>query len=196
MRRTVLAGTVVVVAFGLASCSGGDDDSSTATSAPRATTDDASTTTTDAAPETTDDPDAVIASPASSVAEDDAAQDGDLDNEGADSESPPIDTMPLVEGLAPAIELVSPQSGAGIRPLLEWSAVDGAAYYLATVYAPDGSPYWTWTGTTTSVHVGGEPVLDDDRPGPSVTVGMTWGVVALDDTIVPIALSDRRPIGP
>jgi hypothetical protein len=46
------------------------------------------------------------------------------------------------------------------------------------------------------VHVGGEPKLGDDVPGPSVVAGMTWGVVALDDGLVPIALSHRGPIGP
>lgn len=118
-----------------------------------------------------------------------------VDDEPAPTTAPPI-TVPLIEGLAAEVELLTASSGTGIRPLLEWSPLGGASMYMATVYSPDGSPYWTWTGAATSVHVGGDPVLDDSVPGPSVIEGMTWGVVAFDDEVVPIALSSRQAISP
>lgn len=108
--------------------------------------------------------------------------------------SPP--STPLVEGLQGTIELLTATSAVGVRPLLEWSPVDGASWYIVTVFAPDGAAYWSWTGESTTVHVGGEPRLDDDVPGPSIVDGMAWAVTALDAELVPIAVSDRRPIAP
>lgn len=125
--------------------------------------------------------------------DDGAATAGD---DATDDDVAATTTVALIEGIEATIEPLTPVAGSGIRPLLEWSPVDGASHYMVVVYAPDGSPYWTWTGAATSVHVGGDPVLADDRPGPSVVDGMTWGIVALDDEIVPIASSDRRPIAP
>lgn len=105
-------------------------------------------------------------------------------------------SIPLVEGIEGTIELLTATSAVGVRPLLEWSPVDGATWYMVTVFAPDGTAYWSWTGESTSVHVGGEPRLDDDVPGPSIVDGMAWAVTALDGDLVPIAVSDRRPIAP
>lgn len=105
-------------------------------------------------------------------------------------------TEPLLDGIEPSVDLLTTATGGGIRPLLEWEPHDNAGAYTVTVYAPDGSAYWSWTGSTTSVHVGGEPVLDDTAPGPSVIDGMSWGVIALSDSFVPIATSHLAPIGP
>lgn len=92
--------------------------------------------------------------------------------------------------------LLTPSSGGGLRPLLEWESVSGADHYGAYVYAPDGSIYWAWTGRATQVHVGGEPRLEDRAPGPSVIDGMSWAVIAYDAEMLPIAVSGRQPIGP
>lgn len=94
------------------------------------------------------------------------------------------------------IELRTPTEGEGLRPTLRWVAVDGADLYGVYLYDPDGAVYWTWRGEGTEVPVGGSPRLDDDAPGPRVTPGMTWAVVAWDADLLPVAASAERPIGP
>lgn len=182
MTAVRLAGTLTaaLAVLSVAACSGSDDSTTTGpTTAPASPT---SASPSDTAPPT-------------SVAEHQSDADAST-TVAAPVTDPPATVVPLIDGVDGTIEPLTPTAGSGIRPLLEWSPVEGAAYYMVVVYAPDGSPYWTWTGVATSVHVGGEPVLDDERPGPSVVDGMTWGIVALDDQIAPIAFSDRRPIAP
>ena len=188
--RGVARSLVVVVL--VAACSGGDESSADTTSAADGATTVAPDATASTTPTTVPAPDDGDGAPATSAASTDNGDDTDA---GADETVPPT-TAPLIEGVEPSIELLTALQTGEIRPLLEWAVVDGATHYLATVYAPDGSPYWTWTGPATSVSVGGEPKLSDDVPGPSVIAGMTWGVVALNDTLVPIASSARQPIEP
>jgi hypothetical protein len=180
-RRTLIAAIAVV---SVAACSGGDDDAAT-TDPPAPATLVTSTeplSTTEFADD--EDPDS------------DTSTTGNPLSDDAPADDAPAATVALVDGFEATIELLTPVAGSGIRPLLEWSPLDSAFHYMAILYAPDSSPYWTWTTAATSVHVGGEPVLDDDRPGPSVIEGMTWGIVALDDELVPIAYSERRSIAP
>ena len=184
MRRIATGMAVSLVV--LAGCSGGDDATDDAVSSIDSTAVPAPDTS-GVATTTDDSEDAPPTTTAASA-----------DDDGADeppATAPPT-TVALIEGLAASIELLTPASETGTRPLLEWSLVDGASSYMATVYAPDGSPYWTWTGVAASVHVGGDPMLDESVPGPSVIDGMTWGVVAFNDEIVPIALSNRQTIAP
>ncbi|HEC11055.1 MAG TPA: hypothetical protein ENI86_16055 [Acidimicrobiales bacterium] len=100
----------------------------------------------------------------------------------------------LLAGL-PEIELLSPANGGGIRPLLQWEPT-GAALYGVYVYAPDGSLYWAWRGREAEVYVGGAVRIDPERPGPSITEGMTWSVVAYDADLLPLASSAIIPIAP
>jgi len=103
---------------------------------------------------------------------------------------------PLFGSFDQAVTLLTATSGGGIRPLLQWDPVSGADHYGVYVYAPNGDLYWSWLTTDTSVHVGGEPVLHDDAPGPSVAEGMSWAVVAYDAAQLPLAVSAQRPIAP
>ena len=64
------------------------------------------------------------------------------------------------------------------------------------LYAPSGEVYWSWAGTATQVHVGGEPQLHEGASGPSVIEGMSWAVIAYDADLLPIAVSEQRPISP
>lgn len=98
-------------------------------------------------------------------------------------------------GLVPA-ETVTPESGGGTRPLLEWEAVDGAHMYSVVLLTPSGEAYWAWEGTATAVHVGGEPQLEEFAAGPSVVPGMSWSVAAYDDEFHVIAVSQRMEISP
>ena len=97
----------------------------------------------------------------------------------------------------PAISQTTPVSGGGTRPALAWETVDGADHYGVYVYTPDGRPYWSWRGRTTTAYVGGggEP-LNEDAAGPSITEGMTWVVIAYDADLAPVASSPQRPIAP
>lgn len=116
------------------------------------------------------------------------------DEEPTDTDEPAGD--PLFAGLDATVTLVTDTSGGGARPLLEWDSVDGADHYSLYLYAASGDVYWSWTGYETSVHVGGEPRLDDGVPGPSVTDDMTWAVLAHDEAGLPLAVSEQRAIAP
>jgi hypothetical protein len=98
-------------------------------------------------------------------------------------------------GLQP-IELLTDPAGGGTRPLLEWSEVVGAVHYHVVVLAPNGSSYWAWRTTETSVPVGGTPRLEPEAVGPSISPGMSWSVLAVSGDGTPVALSGRRPIAP
>ena len=114
-----------------------------------------------------------------------------------DDPSVPVETQPpLFDGLGRTVTLLTPESGSGIRPLLEWEPVDGADYYSLFLYAPSGRVYWGWAGRGNAVHVGGEPQIQEDRPGASIVDGMSWAVIAYDAESLPIAVSPQRPISP
>jgi hypothetical protein len=108
---------------------------------------------------------------------------------------PEPSAAPFFEGLGDVIQ-TSPESGGGIRPLLDWEPVEGADHYAVVLYAPDRDAYWAWFGADTAVHVGGEPLLRDDAPGPSIVEGMSWLVIAYDAGGLPVAISPTRPIAP
>lgn len=97
---------------------------------------------------------------------------------------------------APEIELLTPVSGGGTRPILEWAAVEGAIHYTVWVRTPQEKPYWSWLTSDTSVPVGGLPRLNEDAGGPSIVGGMTWSVTAHDADGSVIAASNHRPISP
>lgn len=96
----------------------------------------------------------------------------------------------------PGIELLTPSSGGGTRPILEWTEVNGADHYLVSVKTAEGNGYWAWRTDTTSVPVGGPPRLNEEAVGPRIVTGMTWSVIALDRSDAIIAASNNRPIAP
>ncbi len=94
------------------------------------------------------------------------------------------------------IELTTPVSGGGRRPVLEWAPLADTAYYYVVVRAPSGGVYWGWRTNQTSVPVGGLPRLSEDAAGPAISAGMTWSVSAVDGQGRVIGLSGHRPISP
>lgn len=94
------------------------------------------------------------------------------------------------------IELVTPMSGGGSHPRLEWRPVPGAVRYHVFVLAPSGRVYWGWRTSDTSIPVGGLPQLSEGAAGPAVSAGMTWSVSAVDAEGRVIGLSGHRPISP
>lgn len=116
--------------------------------------------------------------------------------DAADSQNPERDSqIPELVDL-PGIDLLTPESGEGIRPEFSWEPIDRAFFYNVVLLDPAGRGYWGWEGTTTAVHLGGEPAIKDGLSGPSVIDGMTWQVAAYDDDFNLIALSHRKPIAP
>lgn len=116
-------------------------------------------------------------------------------NDGVDRDvNAPASGRSALPGLA-ELALVTAQSD-DQRPLLEWEPVPGAAVYSVSVYTPDGVGYWAWRTDATSVHLGGDPRLDDDASGPSTVPGMTWSVIAFDAARLPIAASARAVLHP
>jgi len=115
--------------------------------------------------------------------------DGEPDAAGASTTTDGGDGGPAVPGL----ELLEAEAVEGdeLRPLLSWSAFDGAARYSVLVFDGDGAAYWAWEGADTQVHLGGgtdEP-LPDGSEGPTTERAATWFVVAHDDGGEPVAAS-------
>ncbi len=96
-----------------------------------------------------------------------------------------------------SIELLTPANGAGEKPLFEWAAVEGAARYSLILQFTDGQPYWAWSGSQTSVYLGGThspPAAE--AAGPALQPGMAWAVLAFDAQQNIIAASQLQAISP
>ncbi len=77
-------------------------------------------------------------------------------------------------------------------PILSWEPVDGATQYRLVVLTADGETYWAWSGSTTSVALGG----DDDTAGHRFVASLTWQVTAYDAAGVPVAFSGTHTVEP
>lgn len=120
------------------------------------------------------------------------------DEAGVPTEGPPVTPLLAAPGLG-TVTLTTPQTGGGVKPLLAWEPVDGAALYTVIVFAPDGGAYWAWEGESTSVTLGGGAPSSPpagDRAGPVLQAGMAWSVIARDADGAIIAASGRQLIGP
>lgn len=124
----------------------------------------------------------------------DAAGDVPGDDGAVRDVNAPASGRSALPGL-PELALVTAPSN-DERPLLEWEPVPGAEVYSVSVHTPDGLGYWAWRTDATSVHLGGDPRLQDDVSGPSTVSGMTWSVIAFDAARLPIAASVRAVLRP
>ena len=123
------------------------------------------------------------------------------------TDPPPTEAPPSIEpagevsaiagvlGVA-TIEIVTPPSGGGERPVLEWVAVEGAEGYDVVALTEDGEPYWAWVGRTTSVVFGGGDPADDAGHLAIVYGPLTWTVAAFGPDGTVLALSNRTPLAP
>jgi hypothetical protein len=102
---------------------------------------------------------------------------------------------PVIDGLAPVV-LLTPASGGGPRPLLEWERVVEAASYLVVVYDGDGDAFWSAITDATSVYLGGPELIPEANSAPRLAGDSTWVVFARDATGRVIAASGRAPIAP
>jgi hypothetical protein len=165
---------VVAVAFVLGSCGSGGDDAATETSASSADT--IVATTTSGPPDSDDGATATTVQP-----------------------SEPAETAPTTEPADAAwadtfAEISLSDTEPGPRPLLAWGAVDGAALYQLTVLDADGIPYWSWSGDTEAVPMGG--MDNPDAIGAWVFEELTWTVVARAADGTPLAMSQRGTLEP
>lgn len=119
------------------------------------------------------------------------AADGEvIDTEELTASAPDVEES-WVE-IFPEIALTATEPGP--RPLLSWSGVDDAALYQLTVLDADGVPYWAWSGTETSVHLGG--MENPDAIGAWVFEPLSWMVVARDASGAPVGMSMRGQLLP
>lgn len=108
---------------------------------------------------------------------------------------------PLVAALAAAlgaigqVDLTTPESGGGDRPLLTWEPVDNAVHYDVVLRDAADVPYWAWRTAESELLVGWIE-SDPTAPGPRVVEGASWTVTALDAAGAVIAVSQARPISP
>jgi hypothetical protein len=136
---------------------------------------------------------------AEATGDDDSAQNTEADQAGAsDAAAPdpePEALPPVIDGLDPIV-LLTPASGGGQRPLLEWEPVPGAVVYMVVVYGVDGSATWSTITEATSIYVGGRQPIPEANSGPRITDGSSWVVYADDVDGLVIAASGRAPIAP
>ncbi len=102
---------------------------------------------------------------------------------------------PLLTGANPVIQ-ITPIGGVGLRPTLDWEAIEGAGTYFLVVKDEEGAAYWAWEGSETSIPLGGAEFPQDYGNGPTIGPGYLWSVsaYAADGTI--LAISGDRPISP
>jgi hypothetical protein len=101
---------------------------------------------------------------------------------------------PFLPGLGlETIVQATATSGGGPRPLLAWEPLDGAASYTVVVFDADGSPWWSWQGEETEVHLGGFQT-DAEIGGPTAGAGVTWVVYAYDADGLTIGVSPLRAL--
>lgn len=92
----------------------------------------------------------------------------------------------------PEIELDPTEPGP--RPVLSWAPVEDAALYQLTVLDSDSVPYWAWSGTDTSVPLGG--MENPDAIGAWVFEELSWMVVARSSEGDPLGMSRRATLQP
>lgn len=82
------------------------------------------------------------------------------------------------------------------RPQISWEAVAGADRYSLVILTDGGESVWAWSGTDTSVVVGGAGEVD--RPGLGARVPTpSWGlVIASDPDGAVLAVSQPTAVGP
>jgi hypothetical protein len=102
---------------------------------------------------------------------------------------------PLLVG-AEAVIPITPTEGVGSRPTLEWEPVDGAASYFLVVKDDSGAAYWAWSGSETSIPLGGADFPEDFGNGPTIGPGYTWSVSAYDGDGTFLAISGDHPVSP
>lgn len=102
---------------------------------------------------------------------------------------------PLLIGADPAIQ-VTPTEGEGSRPMFEWETVDGAALYFLVVKDDAGVAYWAWSGSETSIPLGGAEFPENHGNGPTIGPGFTWSVSAYATDGTFLAISGERLISP
>lgn len=86
-------------------------------------------------------------------------------------------------------------SEGGSHPVLAWDAVDGAASYWLVLHDDAGRPYWGWTGSETSVRVGGGDRAEQNQTA-VLHEPMTWSVSAFDADGRLMAISEPQVVEP
>jgi ABC-type Fe3+-hydroxamate transport system substrate-binding protein len=126
------------------------------------------------------------------------------------SDSTTTTTGPAVSTVAPTTVAASPavaelldieSVGLGAvptgqrRPVLSWTPVAGAARYALVVRAGGDAPYWAWTGTETTIRLGGSGDGENVQLA-QLHEAMTWRVSAFDASGRLLAISDVGALRP
>jgi len=174
-RRTLIAVTAVIVAStsGLAACGGSDGSSASPSSAPVATgasTSVAAEPPTSVTSETSETGDSAPTSAAPTTAAPDTVAPTDAPTTVAPTTAPPTTAAPDALQQLPGVEAVTVTvSGADpSRPTFTWTAPANAVDYQLVVQDASGTPLWAWTGTGTSIVLGGAERAPEVE-GPALT---------------------------
>lgn len=171
LRATRLVVAIVGLILVMAACSGSDEPGSVGDPV----------TTVDTPPTTTESGSSVPASSTTAPADDDTTTVPSL--------------LELRGDLGLDILVLNPITETGSHPTLNWQPADGAAAYWLVLRDAGGRPYWAWTGTDTSVRVGGGDSASTNQTA-ALHAEMTWSVAAFDEEGNLIALSDSASVAP
>ncbi|MEN8039940.1 MAG: hypothetical protein ABFR95_00370 [Actinomycetota bacterium] len=94
------------------------------------------------------------------------------------------------------IVLDNPTSGGGSMQELAWGSVNDGVRYDVVMFDSLGDLYWSWSTVETSVFMGGVETTLENPPGPQILEGMTWFVLAFDESGGLVAQSEVRAIAP
>lgn len=185
VRRPSRVIVALASALVFTACGGGDTDDADDGDAPVVATTDAAPADDDDGPDTASD----------TIATDTTVPDP-ADDERAEDTVPASAAVDLRDLLGLDEVTLQTEPSTDPRPLLAWDPVDGATTYVVSVYTPTGEAYWVWHTAGTEVHLGGEPRLRDEVSGPSASPGMSWSVLAVDATGLPVAASSPAVLHP
>lgn len=116
---------------------------------------------------------------------DEPTTDTTISTEAGEADASPIVVFDVIE---------TDPSEPGPHPELAWAEVAGAATYDLIVLDAAGETYWAWSGTESSVHLGG--VESPDAVGAWVFEPLTWIVTARDAEGEPLAMSAKADLTP
>lgn len=101
--------------------------------------------------------------------------------------------LPMADGVE--IQQLTDRTGGGPRPLLMWEPVAAATSYTVVLYDAAEDAWWSWSGTETSIVVGGVST-DIEIGGPRADTDARWSVMAFDDTGNLVGTSPKRSLEP
>lgn len=140
------------------------------------------------------DPDSAQDTGPTTTGSEDSTQETTTTSVSAETSIPPS-LRDLRGDLGVGVVILDPSTETGSHPTLSWQPIEGAASYWLVLRDADDRPFWAWTGTGTTIRVGGGDSPDTNQTA-ALHEEMTWSVAAFDGEGNLVALSDPASVAP